>query len=130
MRILDTDVCVEILRGNRNLIRRREETADTIRTTWITAAELHYGAARSSAVEENRLLVVRFLTTLDVVQLDPPSVEIFGRLKATLEGEGRRLADFDLLIAATALSRAAVLVTGNRRHYERIPGLEIEDWIR
>lgn len=130
MRILDTDVCIEILRGNRDVIHRREETVDTIRTTWITAAELYYGAARSSAPEANRHLVGRFLTTLDVVQLDQLSVETFGRIKATLEGEGSRLADFDLLIAAAALSRAAVLVTGNRRHYERVAGLEIEDWIR
>lgn len=38
--------------------------------------------------------------------------------------------DADLLIAAVALSRGATLVTGNRRHYERIPGIVLEDWLR
>lgn len=130
MRILDTDVCVELLRGNRGVIDRRGETGDTVCVTWITAAELYYGAARSSAPEDNRLLVTRFLGTLDVLGLDLPAAEVFGRLRASLEREGRRLADFDLLIAAVALSRGAVLVTGNQRHYERVGGLELENWLR
>lgn len=47
-----------------------------------------------------------------------------------LEGQGRRLADFDLLIAAIALSHGAVLVTGIRRHFQRVEGLEMEAWLR
>jgi len=130
VRLLDTDVCVEILRGNQRVIERRRSTEDEVATTWVTAAELYYGAARSAAPEENRLLVSSFLATLEVLGPDRAAVERFGVLKASLEGEGRRLADFDLLIAAAALAAGAVLVTGNRRHYRRVPGLELEDWAR
>jgi len=48
----------------------------------------------------------------------------------SLEREGCRLADPDLRIAATALTQRATLVTGNARHFARLPGLEVEDWIR
>ena len=130
MRVLDTDVCVEILRGNEELIERRRRTSGPVVTTWITAAELYYGAARSNAPQESGLLVWQFLATLEILELELQAVQRFGRLKAALEAEGRRLADFDLLIAAVALSRRAVLVTGNRRHYERVPDLQLEDWIR
>lgn len=130
MRILDTDVCIEILRGNRQVIRRHRETADTVATTWVTAAELFYGASRSTAPDHNRHLTGRLLTILDIVGLDRPAVEKFGDLKFDLEAAGRRLADFDLLIAATALSHGAILVTGNRRHYDRVADLQLEDWIR
>lgn len=130
MRVLDTDVCIEILRGNHAVIRRREEVGDRVATTWVTAAELHYGAARSVAPDDNAQLAKRFLATLKILGLDQPAVERFGSLKASLELEGRRLADFDLLIAAVTLSHGAVLVTGNRNHYDRVPGLELEDWIR
>jgi len=130
VRILDTDVCIEILRGNQVVIRRRRELLEPVVTTWVTAAELFYGASRSKAPEENRRLASRFLTTLEVFGLDPAAAERFGDLEARLEAEGRRLADFDLLIAAMALSYGAVLVTGNRRHYDRVSGLEVEDWIR
>ncbi len=130
MKLLDTDVCIEILRGNVRVIERRRRTPDEVATTWITACELAYGAAKSRAPEPNRALVKAFLATLPVLELDWVAAERFGRLKADLERAGNRVADADLLIAAIALARGAGLVTGNRRHYGRIPELGIEDWIR
>lgn len=47
-----------------------------------------------------------------------------------LQRAGTPLADADLFIAAIAITKAAPIVTGNRRHFGRIPGLVIEDWIR
>lgn len=130
MRILDTDVCIEILRGNVDVVERRRTVVDRVTTTWITAAELHYGAAKSKAPAENHTLVDEFLSTLDVFGPGPVAARRFGTLKADLERQGRRLADADLLIAAVTLAEGAILVTGNLRHYERIPDLRIEDWIR
>ena len=130
MKILDTDVCIELLRGNTRVIERRRRTPDAVATTWITACELAYGAAKSRAPETNQALVVAFLATLPILELDWTAAKHFGRLKADLERAGTLLADADLLIAAIALARGAGLVTGNRRHYERIPELPIEDWIR
>jgi tRNA(fMet)-specific endonuclease VapC len=101
-----------------------------VSTTWISAAELSYGAARSSAPEKNRTLVRGFLATLPVLGLDELSVQIFGEAKALLERQGRRLSDADLFIGAIAASKRATVVTGNRRHYQRIPGVVVEDWIR
>lgn len=130
MKILDTDVCIELLRGNVGVIERRRRTPDAVATTWITACELAYGAAKSRVPEANQALVVAFLATLPILELDWTAAGHFGRLKADLERAGTLLADADLLIAAIALARGAGLVTGNRRHYERIPELSIEDWIR
>jgi tRNA(fMet)-specific endonuclease VapC len=130
LRLLDTDTCIAILRGNEAVIDRRAATTDDVATTWITAAELHYGAAKSVAPEKNRAVVKAFLGTLPVLGLDEASVQIFGEAKALLEKRGQRLADADLLIGAIAAANQATVVTGNRRHYERIPGVTVEDWIR
>jgi predicted nucleic acid-binding protein len=100
-----------------------------VATTWITATELYYGAAKSRAPEANRALVASFLATLLVLGLDEASAQIFGEAKALLERQGQRLADADLLIGAIAVVQGATVVTGNRRHYERIPGVAIENWI-
>ncbi len=112
------------------VIERRAATSEEAATTWVTAAELYYGAAKSVAPEKNRALVTSFLATLSVYGLDQASVQIFGESKALLERQGRRLADADLAIAAISIALQATVVTGNRRHYERIPGVALEDWIR
>lgn len=130
MRILDTDVCIEILRGNEAVLRRRMATVDEVATTWMTACELHYGAEKSSRPESNRRLVAEFLRTIRILDHDLAASDWFGRLKARLEGSGRRIPDADVVIASTAVARGAVLVTGNGRHYDRIEEVRTEDWIR
>jgi tRNA(fMet)-specific endonuclease VapC len=119
-----------ILRGNQRIIARREATADEVATTCVTASELHYGAAKSIAPQQNGDIVVRLLATMPVLGLDGDSARLFGQTKALLEAAGMRLADADLLIGAIAVAHGAVLVTGNTRHFDRIPRLAIENWIR
>lgn len=130
VKLLDTDTCISILRGNEAVIESRARTPEDVVTTWINAAELYYGAATSVAPEKNRALVQSFLATLPVLGLDEASVQVFGEAKALLERLGQRLDDADLLIGAMAVAQRATVVTGNRRHYERIPGVMVEDWIR
>jgi predicted nucleic acid-binding protein len=129
LKLLDTDTCVAILRGNQAVMERRAETPDKVVTTWITAAELFYGAAKSSIPGHNHTLVTRFLATLPVLGLDGAAVQIFGTTKALLERRGQRLDDADLFIGAIAVAQSATVVTRNRRHYERIPDITIENWI-
>ena len=96
----------------------------------MTAAELYYGAAKSRAPEENRALVTEFLGTLPVLGLDASAAALFGEFKALLERRGERVEDADLLVAAVAVAHGAVVVTGNGRHLGRVPGVQVEDWIR
>ncbi|EIC21652.1 type II toxin-antitoxin system VapC family toxin [Thiorhodovibrio frisius] len=130
MKILDTDVCIEILRGNRQVLHWRRHTQARVVTTWITACELEYGTAKSTAPDQARALVADFLSTLDILGLDHAAARQFGQHKAALARSGEMLPDADLFIASIALARGAELVTGNLRHFRRFPGLTVEDWIR
>ena len=130
MKVLDTDVCIELLRGNERVIEARQQTLEEVATTWVTACELSYGAAKSHSPRKNQMLVSEFLATLRIVGLNRPATERFGQIKSTLESTGNILADADLMIASITMAQGASLVTGNRRHYDRIDGLRIEDWIR
>jgi tRNA(fMet)-specific endonuclease VapC len=130
LKLLDTDTCIAILRGNHVVMQRRAATPDDVVTSWITAAELFSGAAKSNAPEHNRTIVTSFLATLPVLGLDDSAVQIFGEAKALLERQGQRLDDADLFIGAIAVARKATVVTGNLRHYTRIPGVTLENWIR
>lgn len=112
------------------MIERRIQALDRVVTTWVTAAELYYGAAKSSDPHGNTLGVSEFMDTLEVLRMDDTAARRFGGLKAKLERDGHALADADLFIGSVCLAWDAVLVTGNIRHYRRIDGLSIEDWIR
>jgi predicted nucleic acid-binding protein len=131
VKLLDTDVCIELLRGKERVLACRQRTLDDVATTtWITACELSHGAAESRSPERNQTLVSDFLATLRVVGLDHPAAEGFGRIKSALERAGTILADAGPMIASIALAQGASSVTGNRKLYDRIAGLPIEDWIR
>jgi tRNA(fMet)-specific endonuclease VapC len=130
VKVLDSDTCIGILRGRAEVLERRSAEIDEVATTWVTASELFYGAAKSSNQEANAALIVQFLNTLTVLTPDLASGRLFGELKARLATNGRIVADADPFIAAISVSHGATLVTGNRKHYERIPGLLIEDWLR
>lgn len=130
MKLLDTDTCVAILRGNSAVMERRRRTPDRVATTWVTAGELFYGAAKSSDAFRNKSLVERFLETLPVLGPDLPTSQFFGLLKADLESSGKRVADADLWIGALARASRATVVTANTRHFERMDGVQVENWIR
>lgn len=130
MKLLDTDTCIAILRGNGYVIGRREQESDAVKTSWVTAAELYFGAAKSASPDANRRLVDEFLATLEVPSPDLAAAQAFGFAKALLQRAGLPLADADLIIASVAIAEGATVVTGNTRHFGRLPGVQIEDWSR
>jgi len=133
MYVLDTDHCIEVLRGNDGILSKLESLGEDIEievyTTTITAAELFYGAYRMPNPEQRMQEVNAFLSDIEVIELDLGAAQIYGQLKAELTRRGELLADNDLFIASIALSRNLTLVTDNTRHYERIPNLCLENWM-
>jgi tRNA(fMet)-specific endonuclease VapC len=96
-------------------------------TSAVVIGELFAGAYRSRA-RPRHLKNIRdqVVPKLTVVPYDGALAETYGRIRAEVEDAGRRLADADLQIAATAIARGLTLVTGNVRHYERVAGLTLE----
>ena len=130
MMLLDTDVCISLLRGNSSIAERIRASSSGASVCFMTAAELAYEAEKSGHAAANRSLVERFLLTVPVIESERSSMRLFGKLKASLEAKGDRLADADLLIAAVAIDRGLILATGNLKHFMRIPELKAEDWLR
>lgn len=128
MILLDTDACIELLKGNRRILQRRGRQDDSVGVCFMTIAELYYGAEKSSDPEANFAAIEKLLLSVEIVQTDHPILKRFGTLKASLQKAGAPLADADVLVAAATLEKADKLITGNVRHFERIPGLVLEDW--
>lgn len=130
MILLDTDTCIGILRGYGSVILRRKTADDETAVSFMTVAELYYGALKSANPVKNCQLVELFLLTLRVINSDMEILKEFGKLKADLELEGNLLADADLFIAATCITKCNMLITGNLKHYNRISGLKTANWLR
>ena len=129
MYLMDTDILIYSLKGNETVNQNlRRHIHDAIQISAVTLMELYYGAYKSQQVESNLAKVKKIESGLDVIAVDCESVEIFGLLKSKLEMSGRPLDDFDLILAATALSHNLILVTNNERHFARIDGLKIDNW--
>lgn len=132
MYCFDTDILSAVLRRDPplHLVRRLAQVPSERQfTTSITLGEMLYGAARkgsTSLVAKVREIVPRAQA---VLPFDGAAAEIYGPLRARLEREGRRLAEPDLRIASIALSCGLTVVTGNVRHFARVPDLTVENWL-
>lgn len=130
MYLLDTDTIIYIIKGNEQVKQNlRLRLNDPIKTSVISLMELYYGAYKSQQISSNLAKIKKIEQTLEILPIDTSSVEIFGRLKSEYELQGKRLDDFDLSIAACALTHGLILITNNEKHFKRIEGLQIENWI-
>lgn len=127
--LFDTDAISEILRpkpAELYIAWLRTIPVDEQLTTAITVGELYWGAHRSAARERHlRKIEEALLPSLRVLPFDAKAAKQFGELKAMLDNQGTPLADADLQIASIALAEGHEVVTGNLRHFSRIPGLRI-----
>lgn len=133
--ILDTDTVTYQQSGRPNVIRRLSEVApDTVATTVITLYEQLRGrlaAVNRQQDDQARQLAYRRLQETHGYFCRVPVLSFDAEAAVTyrdLLSQGLRIGAQDLQIAAIALARNAVLVTSNRRHFDQVPGLVIEDW--
>ena len=129
MYLLDTDTIIYSLKGH-EIVQRNLSTHidEPMSLSVISLMELYYGAYKSQKVTSN-LSKIRILEkTFEIIPAGTESAEIFGLLKSDLEKSGSPLDDFDLIIAACAMTYNLTLVTNNYRHFERIDGLKLANW--
>lgn len=129
MFLIDTDTLVFFLRGDAQVMARMAEHAsDPKAISIITYGELLYGAERSARPIANLARVRQLASLMPVIPIDTPVIETFSALKVRLERDGKRLDDFDVLIAATAIVLNYTLVTNNVNHFARIADLNVTTW--
>ena len=132
MYCFDTDVLSATIRREPSLplVRRLAQVPPTDQfTTAITMGELLYGAARRDSKRLNEQVRELLRGALTILPFDETAAAVYGPLRASLESDGQPLAEPDLRIASIALSRDLTVVTGNIRHFARIPDLTVENWL-
>ncbi|MBX3132210.1 MAG: type II toxin-antitoxin system VapC family toxin [Gemmatimonadaceae bacterium] len=127
--LLDTSVCVHILRGHLPTVRRFADLGpDTVTLASMTLAELRYGEIRGHTPAVARARLATFLAACEILPFDEQAAEHHAHARLALAHVGTPIGERDLVIAATALAHGLVVATGNVREFRRVPGLGVEGW--
>jgi tRNA(fMet)-specific endonuclease VapC len=126
--LLDTDTISFALRGQGGVAAElRRRSPSQVATSSVVVGELELGAARRGSRKLRRELDGLY-SGLEVLAYDVEAARRYGRLAAALLDAGVPIGVEDTMVAAHALSRGLILVTHNRKHFERVKGLRVDDW--
>jgi len=128
---LDTDILIEYFRGSEPIKRRIKnlKKEDSVGLTWLTFYEFFKGIFLSGKLNEEKVLQDLAKTCI-IMEESYDTAKIGGGIYATLKKKGVLINDADILIASIVKAHNAVLVTNNEKHFLRVEGLKIENWLK
>jgi len=133
MFIFDTDIYTNVIRKSpsKTLINRLKKVPRRDQfTTTITIGEVYYGIMKvSNKTKLLKLFEDVLLPRATILSFDFSAAKKYGEIRSFLEKKGTPLAHADLQIASIALSMNMTLITGNLKHFQRVPGLAVENWL-
>lgn len=133
--MLDTCICSFIMREQPEaVLKHLEQTVlrrHRIVVSAITYAEMRFGCTGKKASPRHAQRVDAFCSRLDaVLAWDRAAVDATTEIRAVLAAAGTPIGLNDAAIAGHAIASGAILVTNNVREFERVPGLQYEDWVK
>ena len=133
MYLFDTDIITNIFKKQPHqglLARLTDRPRNQQHISTVTISEIVYGACKSDrSAHHLRNLQEVLLPAVNLLSFDSKAAFVCGKIRAELEKAGTPLALADLEIAAIAIANKLILVTGNIRHFVRVPGLTVENWL-
>lgn len=123
MIVADTDVLIDFLRGSGEGARRVAAELGTraFATTAVTVFELRSGARTA----RHRRAADALLAAMTILPFGLDEARIAAEIRQQVEAEGQPIGMADYMIAAACMSSDGVLLTRNRKHFERIKGLRL-----
>jgi tRNA(fMet)-specific endonuclease VapC len=128
--MLDTNICIYLINDRPAHVRKRLEalTPGDVGVSSTTVAELAYGIAKTRSAR-NRTALEGFLLSLEIADFGLDAAMVYGEVRAAVERKGTPIGPLDMHIAAHAIALDVVLVTNNRREFNRVAGLRLENWV-
>ena len=130
--LLDTNILSYFIRGRHPALITRVVEAIDLEKAGISAvvrAEMRFGQSGMPLNDKRRRTIDLLLDQLPALPWTVAAADAYGPLKARLHSNGQPIGELDTQIAAHALAEELTLVTHNTRHFERIAGLKLEDWL-
>ena len=132
MYLLDTDILSNLMKLKPSIrlqARVASLPADAQFSSSITLGELVFGAKKKGSSGLMQQVEDRVVSYLPMLPFDADAARRYGDIRAELERRGTPIGDADLRIASIALARGLIVVTGNTKHFERVPDLVVENWL-
>ncbi|MDF1631489.1 tRNA(fMet)-specific endonuclease VapC [Mycoplana sp. MJR14] len=127
--MLDTNICIFTIKNRPQRVRDAfNRHHGQLCISSVSLMELIYGAEKSARQEHNLSVVEGFAARLEVLPYDNIAAIHTGQVRAELARNGTPIGPYDQLIAGHARSRGLIVVTNNRRAFDRVAGLRVEDW--
>ena len=126
---LDTNTISYAIRGEGKVRDKlRSQPFGAVALPSLVLWELYAWRDAPKTTRAVRTLIETIIAPLPVLDLDAAAVRAASAVRLALQARGRLIGAIDILIAGTALAHSATLVTRNKRHLSRVPGLTVEDW--
>jgi tRNA(fMet)-specific endonuclease VapC len=128
--LLDTCVISDFIKGETGTKVRLKQTLPVdIAVSAITVMELRYGLAlNSQRAQKVEPTISSFLSSVAILPFSTVEAEQAAQILAVLKSQGQPIGAYDVLIAATALQHNLLMITANQREFDRVPGLQTENW--
>ena len=128
--LLDTNMVIYVIKRRPiGVMESFNQNASRMAISSITLAELIHGAEKSTKPAQNYAVIEDFCSRLEVLPYSAKAAQHYGSIRAALEKIGQPIGINDIHIAAHARSEGLVLVTNNMREFERVPALQLENWV-
>jgi tRNA(fMet)-specific endonuclease VapC len=129
MYVLDTNTLIYFFKGMGNvgkILLKNPPSSISIPT--VVLYELEVGIAKSVYQEKRITQLEALIAVVKILPFGIDEVRCAASIRANLEKKGTPIGPYDVLIAGTALSNKGILVTHNTKKFERVEGLQLEDW--
>jgi tRNA(fMet)-specific endonuclease VapC len=127
--VLDTNTLIHFFKGKGNVASRLfSKPPAEIFIPSVVQLELLVGISKSLAPQKRIAEFEEFLSLISVLPFGKEEAEKGAEIRVKLETQGNSIGPYDLLIAATAITNQGILVTHNTREFNRVEGLQIQDW--
>jgi len=130
--MLDTDICIYLAKNRHPKMNARFESLrpEQLVMSAITYGELQHGANKSNQRERILSQLAELIQYIPAESLTAAVAQAYGKIRATLEKQGRVIGNNDIWIAAHAVTLDVTLATNDEREFERIPDLTVENWTK
>ncbi|MBU3934586.1 type II toxin-antitoxin system VapC family toxin [Patescibacteria group bacterium] len=123
---IETSCIIAYVNGNQKVIAKVDSLEGELTSSFICLAELYEGIYRVKESEQAEKVILDFFKGLsEIYGVDEEIAKNFGEIRAELKNKGKIIEDFDILLAATCIVNNLTLVTGNPKHFKRIPNLKV-----